>query len=362
MESLLIGSQILWTMNSNAANQPDVGAGLSQAAPEIVGYKVLGWSPEEKLRRVPIYAAAPLARVSVAAKAAQQLQYVPAVSVSAPAPAAATIVSESDASASFGPIIETWKAYDLTERSLGFTGIDGKRHETGRKWVYRSNKFCADVSTKYALLPNEEVLSLIDATGFKVKKIHYSRGGNSMHAEILSDKTAEVKVGDIVQLGCMVRNSIDASQGFGGDMFTYRLMCSNGAVARGEELATWSSRHVGKREELVKEMRVSIERIISASQELIATYKLAAQIKLNEEFAKSLVTAIPEAYLPDYIEVPKDPLAPPKLTATPDLWKVFNDCTQAIWHTSRANMMTKADHERELHNVLTVAVAQRRSA
>ena len=218
---------------------------------------------------------------------------------------------------------------------------------------------------KYTLLPNEEVLSLLGAAGFNPTQVYRSRGGNAIHAQVLEDKTDrnthEIVEGDSVKVGVMVRNSIDGSLAFGGDIFTYRLLCSNGAIARGAEVGSFTYKHLGEREKLTAGVKDMIERVLNAGTELIATYRMAAEISLNQQFADQLAkTYIPDVYIPKYIDM-KD-RTKPKLTAAAQsvsLWQAFNYMTKEMWHPNRASMITKMRHEQELHKVLTIAVRGR---
>ena len=265
----------------------------------------------------------------------------------------------------FGTFDTRWQHYGLTEAPILFKGTDGKQRPTGRKGIFRDNALAADVSHKYTLLPNEEVLSLLGAAGFNPTQVYRSRGGNAIHAQVLEDKTDrnthEIVEGDSVKVGVMVRNSIDGSLAFGGDIFTYRLLCSNGAIARGAELGSFTYKHLGEREKLTASVKDMIERVLNAGTELIATYRMAAEISLNQQFADQLAkTYIPDVYIPKYIDM-KD-RTKPKLTAAAQsvsLWQAFNYMTKEMWHTNRASMITKMRHEQELHKVLTIAVRGR---
>jgi hypothetical protein len=63
---------------------------------------------------------------------------------------------------------------------------------------------------------------------------------------------------DEVRVGCVIRNSLGAGVALGADLFTYRLICENGAIAKGRDLGSiairfpdnqgyhqWSASHTG---------------------------------------------------------------------------------------------------------------------
>lgn len=253
----------------------------------------------------------------------------------------------------------TWAQYGLYDAPIHLMRPDGAKHQSrAYKAVLRGDTLAAIVSSRYQLYPNEEALRLVEESGFKPKKVHYSKDGNSMWAEYLSERRQEVKKGDVVQVGFMIRNSIDGSTGFGADVFTYRLVCSNGAIRKGEDLASLQHRHIGKIQDYVKSMQTKIEQVLRLAEELIATYRVWDQIQVNQRLADALSdTIIPHKYLPRYFDISGDKLKIPEMGNPPTIYSAYNDLTAAIWHNEKAEMRSKALYLNQLHTAVERAVA-----
>jgi len=270
-----------------------------------------------------------------------------------------TATGQTEISLPLGEPLNVWKEYGIVEQPALFRGKDGQLYDTKKhKVITRNGEFATIVSRRYTVLPNEEVLKLIEEAGYKTHDVKYSNNGNALYATLLSERVHAVRIGDIVKAGVLVRNSIDASTGFGVDMYTERLKCLNGAVSRGQEI-TWSRKHIGHREAIIGNFKQALERITLASEQLIATYKLADQIRLNRELAKKIVeTKVPIKYLPDSIQVEKKTKAV-TLTDTPTLYEAFNHSTAKIWHNDKLKIESKIQYEQALHKVILLATVSR---
>lgn len=258
---------------------------------------------------------------------------------------------------SLGPRSTQWEQYGIHEAPILLEGTDQKERESKQyKAILRKDRLTAIVSTKYTLYPNEEAIKDINeaiaGTSFHPHQEKFSRNGNAIYKTYLSDDwKREVEVGDIVQLGFMLRNSIDGSTGFGIELFSYRLVCKNGAVAPGAALGRISRMHVGDFSRAMLGLKEQIFRLMQVGEDLIQTYRKWTQIRINQKLAEVLAkSAIPNKYLPDYIDVTKEGSI--SLLQTPTLWTVFNDVTQAVWHNNKLQPQTIVQHTEAVHNLL----------
>jgi hypothetical protein len=107
----------------------------------------------------------------------------------------------------------------------------------------------AIVSSRYAMLDNDALLQtmepVIDELGLTVESCDVS--DEKLLIKMVSPRlTGEVKVGDHVQAGIMVRNSEVRCSAVEVDWFVKRLVCTNGMVVNGLNGRGAFRRHVGR--------------------------------------------------------------------------------------------------------------------
>lgn len=234
--------------------------------------------------------------------------------------------------------VTTWqKQYGITEVPLHVRAVDGQIYDDKKfKGIFKDDLYKCIVGRKYVVYPNEEVDFVLHrwvdrpGSGLKIVKQYFSHHGDASYWQIMSDKYAEVQAGDKIQIGCLVRNSIGTYVALGADLFTFRLLCSNGAIAKGSDLGSIAIRHIGNREIMVKEFSKGLEQILDRTAGLIKYYKQAAKMKVNQLIAESWAKRIPQRALPPQIEVDTktDKVT---LTGEPNLWTSFNDITANVW-------------------------------
>ena len=234
--------------------------------------------------------------------------------------------------------VTTWeKQYGITEIPLNVRDMSGTEYEDHKyKGVFFNGMYGCMVKQSYVVYPNEEVNAVLHkwvdrpGSGLKIVKQYFSHGGSASYWQIMSDKYAEVQKGDKIQIGCLVRNSIGTYVALGADLFTYRLICSNGAIAKGSDLGSIAVRHIGDRNIMVKEFSKGLEQILDRTAGLIHYYKEAAKMKVNQLIAESWAKRIPQRALPPQIEV-NTKTEKVTLTGQPNLWTAFNDITANVW-------------------------------
>lgn len=233
------------------------------------------------------------------------------------------------------------KPVNIESAPVYFAGADGKIYDLKRYKVgIRNGQIAGIMSNKYAFVSNEKAYQLVKDAGFKPTNVEFAHNGNAMFVEVFSDDAGigthswsnDGKNGDIMNVGVMIRNSIDGTTSFGGDIFTYRSRCSNGAIVGKKELGSFSVKHVGQYERLIAVFRTQLERAFELSTKVKAYYMKAAEVKVNKEMAEALVkTKIPQKFLPDFIKIEKKATILEAKDRT--VWDGFNDMTEKAWHS-----------------------------
>jgi len=226
------------------------------------------------------------------------------------------------------------------------------------------------VGRGYKLLPNslvhEAVVQLSEMFGLRMmKQSRYQLiyGGRTVyHTDEKSHRAYWTMVfperykigGDNIQLGVQIRNSEDGSMGFGVDLFTFRLVCKNGAVVRTGDLeirAYW--KHTKGLKLDLNALKTTIVQIVDRGKAILDNYRALTALKLNQEIAERLAERLPKKYLPEYIKAKEQKI---ELLKPATLWEVYNDITRLVWHSEKASMFTKRNLFRELHNILEISL------
>lgn len=235
---------------------------------------------------------------------------------------------------------QEYRPVTIESAPVYFNGADGKLYDTKRYKVgIRNNQLAGIMTNKYTFIANEKAYQLIRDSGFKPTNVEFAHNGNVMFVQVFTDKVGDgphmwsndQNGGDKVQVGVMIRNSIDGTTSFGGDIFTYRSRCANGAIIGKKNLGSFSVKHVGQYDRLVAVFRAQLNRAFDLSVKVKQFYMKAAEVKINQEIAESLIkTKLPQKFLPDFIKVEK------KATILQDknrtVWDGFNEITDKAWH------------------------------
>ena len=271
----------------------------------------------------------------------------------------------------FKNTVTTWKKqYGITEVPLHVRSAEGQIYDDKKfKGVFKDDMYKCIVGRKYVVYPNEELNTVLHnwvdkpGSGLRIVKQYFSHHGDASYWQILSDKFAEVKADDKVQIGCIVRNSVGTYVALGADLFTYRLICSNGAIAKGKDLGSIAIRHIGNRQSMVEEFSRGIEQILERTRGLIHYYKQSTKMKLDQRIAEAWAQRIPQRALPEQIEI-NSKTGQVTLTGAPNLWDSFNDITANSWKNqnqgkpmkTESGFLTKNYITQHAHKVLIAAV------
>lgn len=266
----------------------------------------------------------------------------------------------------------TWyDKYGLLTKNLFAHSVAGQTYDDRRfKGIFIDNKYRRIVSRYLTLYPNQEVQAYLDDNAKKLqlelKKTYYSHYGDAQYWELLSteidDYVEYADRHDVVKVGAVVRNSVGTNVALGADLFTWRLFCENGAVARGRDMG-FALRHVGDPEKLFATFEKELGKIVQKSLGLVEYYKKAAKLRINKRIAAELAKRIPVRALPDCISYDYKTHTP-ILGREDDLWRVFNDITEKVWHPERfhhkdTGFSNKSTIEKQAHWVLINAVQGR---
>ncbi|MEM2857307.1 MAG: DUF932 domain-containing protein [Candidatus Nitrosocaldaceae archaeon] len=214
----------------------------------------------------------------------------------------------------------------------------------------------AIVGRSFALVPNELVEEMtekaVTAYGLTMLTKRKDRYENTIRIDLLSERKAEVKVGDIVQFGVSVRNSIDGSSSLAVDLFSYRLRCKNGATARDPSIS-FTARHIGDPRELVKEFHKALATVIEHIDTLLNLYRRMTEIRLTKEGAEKLIRlGFPEKYY-KYTPILIRTNGSIELKYEGEtLWDTFNAITNVVTHESRAAPIARSYMTHRLHRVM----------
>ena len=253
--------------------------------------------------------------------------------------------------------------YGITTIPLLVKSDEGKIYDDKRlKGIFIHDKYMYLVSRKYTVFPNQEAEKLVhkfaDERGLHVGEPRTSHFGNAMYWQVLDTDQVEIvdeRNDDKVNIGCVVRNSLGAGVSLGADMFTYRLLCSNGAIAKGRDLGSISIRHVGNTNDMYRAFSEGLDDIMYRSKQLVNLYKLATRIIVDRKTAEEFKRLIPRRALPSCIQI-NEKTKKVELVANQTLWDAFNDVTHAAWHYQKAGFYTAKEITNGAHHVLISAV------
>jgi hypothetical protein len=194
--------------------------------------------------------------------------------------------------------------------------------------------------------------------GFKEPIIKESHYGNSRFW-VIETQLAEVVKGshekdDVVGLGIMVRNGYNSGIALGVDPYSMRVICSNGAIARGDDLGSATIKHVGKDpKKLLDALKVAVSGALDKAHDLISFYEALAKIKLNQKMAEHIYNSIwvGDKYFPksfEIVPVKERKKNKPVITLTAEgrsetLWQTFNNITDPLWHALDPKPVSKTD-------------------
>lgn len=269
----------------------------------------------------------------------------------------------------------TWEdKYGITAVPLLVKSVNGEVYDDKRlKGVFINGEYKRIVGRNYTVLPNEEVEILLNEyiektnEGLSIYKRYQSHHGDARYWVVSSPERLTVESEDDVQLGCVVRNSIATYVALGADMWTFRLICENGAIAKGKDLGSIAIKHLGSHEDMMYAFGQGIETIIESTADLVKYYRQATKMTMNERIAQEWAKRIPKRALPTAIDIDPKTEKVSITSSNVNLWQAFNEITANSWHDfnrgkpmkNNAGFLTKNHMLQHAHKVLIAAVTGR---
>jgi Domain of unknown function (DUF932) len=278
---------------------------------------------------------------------------------------------------------EYYKKWGVMDAKLYYIGTDGITPTySDRKGYFKFHKdpvtnqecsttqaFKRTVSPELVIIPQEEAFERIDRGiqnfnksdqakifgKFELKEdyeAHKLNGNYFTHYwQYLSDKQYDVEKGDTVQFGFSFRNGIGTRVSLGGDIYSYRLSCSNGAVCRDAKIGSFNIPHIISAERMMQKFTDALANTIENYKKLLDYYKAFNVKRLDQQLVDQILKKVdlPLKYLPeDILEIVtnkknkelEEPVIIFKKDSKATLWDLFNGITQPL--TKSVNETTES--------------------
>ena len=139
-----------------------------------------------------------------------------------------------------------------------------------------------------------------------------------------------------MNVGVQVYNSIDGSLSFGAGVFTFREICGNGVIMGKKDIRSIHHVHTKGLENLVIDLKNNMVLMMEEALHVVEAYQRMEQRKVAEKLLKQIrKSSLPKKVLPEYA------LAEEAILDLPTEWDLYNDITQAIWHSQTASIDRK---------------------
>lgn len=272
---------------------------------------------------------------------------------------------------------------------LALKSLDGKfvTQPNLKMWVHNL-EFQKFLKTSFNMIPHgkvDQIVKQIAESELKKEKLSLLKKetghrGHTQYWKYMGDEEFNISGNDKVKIGFVVRNGIGTGVALGVDVFTYRLICSNGAVARGKNLKSFSIRHVGTdANKMVRSFTDQIKETMESAKQIIQYYRKATQIKVNDELANIMyqkLARLGETYLPEHWNIKtttelkklkkdgkfKGNLSLVKVKKEISLWDTFNIITQNErdrLNQKKINFPLLVKHQDKLHQTVFEIVNRR---
>ena len=232
----------------------------------------------------------------------------------------------------------TWEKYGtITPPVMVQDRFNNWTHHSGFKyWLYNDTPRKL-LHKNHAVIPHEPIDAQLDQVikdelvknGLKlsIKETYSAHKGDTKYWTLLSDEVFYINEQDKqdgMKLGVVVRNGIGTNVALGIDLYSYRLVCSNGAVARGPQVGSLSLSHVGAQlERILQFFKDGIIYAFDKVRGFMDTYRKSSEINLNKEKANKIYKKLwdlGDIYFPDTFEIP-DQKEIEKLRKSGEFWK-----------------------------------------
>jgi len=187
--------------------------------------------------------------------------------------------------------------------------------------------------------------------------------GFTHYWKFMSDKKHSVQVNDVVQFGLNFRNGIGTLTSLGGDFYSHRLRCANGAIARDKRFS-FSIPHRISASRMLEKLTDSLVDIFQNYKQLLNYYRAFTKVPLQLPMVLNIIkeAEIPLKYLsPKLFDVtlPNEDNelehALVKLTRVgreSTLWDLFNSITQPLTRSAN-DLIGRPTDKRSLYTQST---------
>jgi uncharacterized protein DUF932 len=230
---------------------------------------------------------------------------------------------------------EYYKKWGVMDAKLYYIGPDGITPTySDRKGYFKFTKdpvtqkecstvqaFKRTVSPELVIIPQEEAFERIDKAIKNFNKSEQSKvfgefklvedyeahklNGNyfTHYWQYLSDRQYDVQKGDTVQFGISFRNGIGTRVSLGGDLYSFRLSCSNGAICRDAKVGSFNIPHIISAERMMEKFTDAVANTIQNYKKLLDYYKAFNIKKLDQALVDKILKKVdlPLKYLPEEI-------------------------------------------------------------
>jgi len=252
---------------------------------------------------------------------------------------------------------------------------------------FHNTEFQKFLNNKYALLAHGKVKDMtqeiieteLSEEGITMLKTEEAHGGHTKYWKYMSEEEFRIDDKDNVRVGFLVRNGIGTGVSLGVDVFTFRLLCKNGAIAKGKNLATVSIRHQGDINRIMKMFTDSVKEVMMGAKDIIRYYRRSAEIEIGNEEANVMyqrLSDLGETYLPANWQVKtpdelaqlkkdgkfKNNMDLVKVRTPSNLWEVFNDVTAAQrirLEQRKIGFPSIADQQNRLHQAMFAVIGMK---
>jgi Domain of unknown function (DUF932) len=267
--------------------------------------------------------------------------------------------------------IEKLESTEIVDCGFGHTTRDewirdldsGKIYDPREaKRLYIDEFYRATTSRYYTVIPDQRIEIVLkpffDDGTFKTMTKEKTKNGLGTCWRLRSDRFFTIKQptggshdvkDDIYQVGVIIRNSVNGGIALGGNVDTYRQICSNGLMGWRNEMSLRLF-HYGAVQEKIQQFRTFVGKAAEFVDYIEQTLQAATQIEAKKELMQFIVTdtGITKDWLPDWLFTDdKQKYRVTGLRGVHTLYEAVNDIT---WKLTRSRRDHPEHHlvEREL--------------
>jgi len=142
------------------------------------------------------------------------------------------------------------------------------------------------------ILSEKRILQELKLEEKEVKVDSYDRRyGFIKYWKFMTGRKYEIKnsaqKGDVVGWGVVVRNGIGTGTALGADIYTDRVVCGNGSVARGKDFG-FALKHVGNFKQMAEDFENGLRVVFQKAEELMQLYEDMCEVRATQKSIEKL--------------------------------------------------------------------------